>query len=291
MPVKEYKPEELGPAPDAAGVNTATTEKPPSLMQRALGGVENAGEGLWKSALGTAGYAAKMLPGWMQDPDHVNAFGEKNDPDTLIAHSQPAGATQSLFKGVGDAAQFLLPGMGEERAMSLLPKMERAGQLLPKVTAEAPLAVRALQTATPTLARAGYNALTMGLLNKAQGGDLTSGAEGGALTSGVSELMRGAAPHLAESALGTRWLERGGGRTGGAIGKAALDETRGLLPETVRESASDRISTLFGERQGLLDAASQRPAPAIRGFLQPPFEALPLADQPYIEVTCRGLSD
>ena len=260
MPVKEYKPEELAPAPDAAGVNTAPTEKPPSLMQRALGGVENAGEGLWKSALGTAGYAAKMLPGWMQDPDHVNAFGEKNDPDTLIAHSQPAGATQSLFKGVGDAAQFLLPGMGEERAMSLLPKMERAGQLLPKVTAEAPLAVRALQTATPTLARAGYNALTMGLLNKAQGGDLTSGAEGGALTSGVGEFMRGAAPHLAESALGTRWLERGGGRGGGAIGKAALDETRGLLPETVRESASDRISTLFGERQGLLDAASQRPA-------------------------------
>ena len=97
--------------------------------------------------------------------------------------------------------------------MSLLPKMERAGQLLPKVTAEAPLAVRALQTATPTLARALYNALGMGLVNKIQGGGFVPGAEAGALTSGAGELMRGAAPYVASSALGTRMGDLGGGRT------------------------------------------------------------------------------
>ena len=254
-------------------------------MQRAVSGAEDVGKGLLEGAGSTAYNIGSLLyPDWLArrvsglTPEQQTA---QNARDRTLF--QPANQTQGITKGLEQAAEFLIPGAGEERAMSLLPKMERAGQLLPKVTAEAPLAVRALQTATPTLARALYNALGMGLVNKIQGGGFVPGAEAGALTSGAGELMRGAAPYVASSALGTRMGDLGGGQTRRAIGKAALDETRGLLPETVRQSASDRISTLFGERQGLLDAASQRPAPAIRGFLQPPFEALPLADRPYVE--------
>ena len=84
--------------------------------------------------------------------------------------------------------------------------------LLPKVGKEAPLAMRLLQPA----ARVGYQGLTSGLVNKAQGGEFGTGAGVGLLGGVGGEAMKAAAPYLAESALGTRWLERGGGRGGGA---------------------------------------------------------------------------
>ncbi len=252
--------------------NDATpTEKPPSLMQRAVSGAEDLGKGLLEGAGSTVYNIGSLLyPDWLArrvsglTPEQQTAQTARDR--TLF---QPANQKQGITKGLEQAAEFLIPGAGEERAMSLLPKVGK----------EASLAMRLLQP----VARVGYQGLTSGLVNKAQGGEFGTDAGVGLLGGVGGEAMKAAAPYLAESALGTRWLERGGGRGGGAIGKAALDETRGLLPETVRQSASDRISTLFGERQGLLDAASQRPAPAIRGFLQPPFEALPLADRPYVE--------
>ncbi len=215
-------------------VTAAPTEKPPSLMQRAAGGAEDIGLGILKGAGSTANAIGSVIyPDWLAR--HLTGVPTEEQKQGYFA---PRDTMQAVGKGAEQAAEFLAPGMGEERAMSLLPKVGK----------EAPLAMRLLQPA----ARVGYQGLTSGLVNKAQGGEFGTGAGVGLLGGVGGEAMKAAAPYLAESALGTRWLERGGGRGGGAIGKAALDETRGLLPETVRESAKDRIGQLYGERQAAL---------------------------------------
>ena len=80
--------------------------------------------------------------------------------------------------------------------------------LLPKMAEEAPLAMRLLQP----VARVGYQGLTSGLVNKAQGGEFGTGAGVGLLGGVGGEAMKAAAPYLAESALGTR-MARSGRRT------------------------------------------------------------------------------
>ena len=167
MPIKEYKPEELGPAPDAAGVNIAPTEKPPSLMQRAVSGAEDLGKGLLEGAGSTVYNIGSLLyPDWLArrvsglTPEQQTAQTARDR--TLF---QPANQKQGITKGLEQAAEFLIPGAGEERAMSLLPKVAEI---------EAPLAVRALQTAANACAP--IQRLAMGLVNKAQGGEFCTGA-------------------------------------------------------------------------------------------------------------------
>jgi len=222
--------------------------KPPSLMDRAetagrslMGG---AGDLLTGAALGVGNDVTGLLHLATKpflSPEQYEARGER-----IKQLLTPENTTQAVGKGGEQAAEFLAPGLGEENAL----------RLLPKIAEDAPLLLRMARPA----ARLGYQALTTGAVNKAQGGGFGTGAAMGAGGGALGEIGKAAAPYLAESALGTRLLERGGGRTGGAIGKAALEETRGLTPEAVEKSASEKIGSLYKERQGLLESASERPA-------------------------------
>ena len=237
MPIKEYKPEELAPAPDAAGVNTAPTEKPPSLYER-YGAplVAGAGNLLQGAAKGVGGDVTALLLQGVRPfigPEQYQL--RKQAVAGLLA---PENTTQAVGKGLEQAGEFLAPGLGEEKALSLLPK----------VAEDAPLAMRLLQPA----ARVGYQGLTSGLVNKAQGGEFGTGAGVGLLGGVGGEAMKAAAPYVASSALGIRMGDLGGGRTRAGIGLAALDETSGLTPAAVRRSAAEREGSLYGERQGLL---------------------------------------
>ena len=155
----------------------------------------------------------------------------------------PSNPIQEVGRQAEQTGEFLVPGLGEEAAT------ERAGKLAP-------------------LARIGYNSLTSGLLNKAQGGDFTTGAVAGGVGSGIAEGGKAVAPALAEGAMGIRKLDRAYGRRPGL---AILDETRGFRPETVAASADERLGELTPQLESMVDAASTRPRQTpIKGLLPPP---------------------
>ena len=157
------------------------TEKPPSLMQRAVSGAEDLGKGLLEGAGSTVYNIGSLLyPDWLArrvsglTPEQQTAQTARDR--TLF---QPANQKQGITKGLEQAAEFLIPGAGEERAMSLLPKMERAGQLLPKIQRRLRWRCERLQTGGP---RGLSGPLGSGLVNKAQGGGFApvrAGAVGG----------------------------------------------------------------------------------------------------------------
>jgi hypothetical protein len=162
--------------------------------------------------------------------------------------NEPENPVQSIGHGVEQAGEFMLPGLGEEKAVSLLPEK------------------------LASLGRIGYQALTSGGVNAAQGGGFGTGAAAGALMGAMGEGMRAAAPGIAEKALGMRGTDRAFGKT---PGRAILDETSGVRPESVATSAKERIGQLTPELENKVDAASVRPNP-IRGFLPAPSQDIPL---------------
>lgn len=151
--------------------------------------------------------------------------------------NEPENPVQSIGHGVEQAGEFMLPGLGEEKAVSLLP-----GKLAP-------------------LGRIGYQALTSGGVNAAQGGGFGTGAAAGALTGALGEGMRAAAPGVAEKALGMRGTDRAFGKT---PGRAILDETSGVRPESVAASAKAKIGELTPQLESAVAAspamASLKPA-------------------------------
>lgn len=109
-----------------------------------------------------------------------------------------------------------------------------------------------------------------------QGGSFGTGAAAGALGTGAGQLAHAFAPAVAESALNIRKLDRAYGKSSGSIGRAILDETRGVTPGDVAESAQGRLDQLNPALNAAAERASVRPAPRIRGFLQPPVTETPL---------------
>lgn len=174
---------------------------------------------------------------------------------------------QSFGKGAEQAGEFLAPGLGEEAATADIAKA--APKMAP-------------------LARIGYNALTSGLVNKAQGGEFGTGAMAGAGAGVVGEGMKALAPHMAESALNIRKLDRAYGKGNGAIGRAILDETSGVRPGTVAASAQNRLDELNPRLEKIADEASVRPATPVRGFLPLPQVEIPLGDVPESMIDAPG---
>src|SRR6185312_10163190 len=152
----------------------------------------------------------------------LKALGENPAAENAKAArlTTPNGTAQNAGKLAEQAAEFLVPGMGEEAATTDIAKA------LPKIA---------------PAARIGYGALTAGALNKAQGGHFWTGAAGGAVGGTLGETLRAAAPSLAESALGIRKPDRAFGRD---VGRAVLNETSGLSPAAVAESARGRLDEL-----------------------------------------------
>src|SRR6185437_16144860 len=115
-------------------------------------------------------------------------------------------------------------------------------------------------------------AVGSGAINKLQGGSFGTGALAGGIGGGIGEGVRSIAPRVAESALNIRKLDRAYGKGGGSIGRAVLDETTGLSPGSVAESAQGRLNELNPQLESLANAASVRPS-NLRGFLSaPPIE-------------------
>ncbi len=173
---------------------------------------------------------------------------------------------QKLGKGIEQAGEFLIPGLGEEKAASLIPDLKYA----------------------KPLARIGYNALASGALNKAQGGDFSTGAISGGLGSAGGQALEAAAPGVAEQALGIR------GKVDRAFnkdpGRAVLDEIKGLRPDTISTNARNRINDLSGQVNDIADAASMRPNP-VKGLLSAPPEIVPLGSTPEAPDMPGGLFD
>jgi hypothetical protein len=227
----------------------------PSMLQTIGQGALDFGKGIAKGGLNTIRGIGNLegkipglkslMPGDVQD--YLGSEGEKMN----ATH----GTAQAIGKGTEQAAEFMLPGGAEE-----------------KLAAKAPAMLR-------PLARIGASALSSGTVNKVQGGDFGTGAALGAGGSAIGQGMKAAAPIVAEGALGITKAMRGRGRD---IGQAVLDETKGIRPESVAESAKGQISSLYGERQQLLDSASAKPNP-VKGLLPAPKQEIPLAKSADVE--------
>lgn len=140
---------------------------------------------------------------------------------------QPQNPVQGAFKGVGNVAQFAIPGEAEKVGAAKL----------------ATLAPRLGRFALPA-AKAVISGLSTGLVNKAEGGEFWPGALLGAGGSTITQRAQAAAPSLAEAALKVRGNQKLFGRT---VGNAILEDTRGLTPTKVGRTAQETIGQLTPE--------------------------------------------
>lgn len=196
----------------------------PSLLGRDAapkGVVSNLLTGAVKSGIGTVSgaddFAQKHLPTFMTTPIGQAPTAD-NSARAIAAAKQmatPNGTAQSIGKGIGNAAQFLIPGAAEEAGASML--APTIGKVASKLAT---------------------SAIGSGVVNKAQGGGFGAGAAAGAVGSGAGQVLKSWAPKVAESALGVLAPQRMNGRT---IGQAILNDTTGIKPLSVAKSAEDSI--------------------------------------------------
>ena len=232
-----------------AGAGGAPTK--PSLITDLVKGIGESAVSL----MSTGDNAVRKIPGigeWLTTP----ATGAP--ADKAIAHTHelatPANTTQAVGKGIGDAAQFLIPGGAEEKAAMMLPEIARPA------------------------ARIGLSALSSGAVNKAQGGSFGTGAAAGGIGAGIGAGLKAAAPKVAETALGIPKAARAFGKTPGA---AILNETRGIRPETIADSAKESMGKITPQLEHAADVASVRPNPT-RGLLTSGTQEIPLGSAPNV---------
>ena len=165
----------------------------------------------------------------------------------------PTNTAQSFGKGAEQIGEFLLPGGLEKEGAAKL----------------ATMAPRLGRAAAP-LARMATSALSSGALNAAQGGSPVTGALLGAGGAGLAEGARVAAPYVAELAT------TGKASRGGQIGKTILNDTSGIFPSGIRQSAQEKLNVLNPELDAAARAASVKSNKAI-GLLPAPAQEVPLA--------------
>jgi hypothetical protein len=255
MPVKEYSPEELQKqvSPDTTAPGEAQTPDSGSFLHDVGQAGVGAAKGLLNSVTGLPALAGEK----------INSLLGYKQPESVTGRTKlyaPSNTAQSIGRGVEQAGEFLIPGLGEEGAVA------RAGRLAP-------------------LARIGYNAATTGLLNKAQGGGFGTGALLGGGGSAVGQGLAAAAPKIAESAIGITKNMRGFGKS---PGKAIIEDTgTAIRPSSVAENARATINKLNPQIEQMADEASLRPATPVRGFLPAPKTEIPLHVTPGREPLSR----
>lgn len=204
-----------------AGAHPAGTPSPPPTGSEyyaglfgnaALNALQGLGSGL---ILQPAAAIQKLITG-------------KVSPPLAAAAQPPPGMAGGAGYDVGQISQFFLPGEGEEALAAKL------ADLVPDVGKLSP----ALEMA----ARAVPPAASMAAINKLQGGNPAIGALAGAGGEVLSEAAQKLAPKLAETALGVGGRERGFGKT---PGKAIIEETTGLRPAKVEQSAEQSIDRIM----------------------------------------------
>lgn len=232
-----YQRPDSGTPPDAGvqmrnsalakiGASMPTPSQPGTLSKIATGAgdlASGAGQGAASTIHGGGGFLQQHVPGLKAlDDQYWKMLGHPAPTEEQWQNATtPKNTLQTIGKGVEQAGEFLIPGGAEEKAASL--------------------AARGGSKILPPLARTVASAAGAGLVNKAQGGDFSTGAEGGAIGSGIGQGLVKLAPKLAESALGIQKLDRTYGK---APGVAALEETSGVRPSSVATSARGKLSTL-----------------------------------------------
>ena len=247
--------ERVKPSVNPQSPSTLSTS---SLAERAGKGLLNFGnnaiQGLGESAIGLLSsgdeLARKHLPAFFTNSNF--GFGPPANLEHVHAIARPDNTTQAIGKGVGDTLQFMIPGGAEEKAVAVAPKLLRPA------------------------AKIATSALSSGAVNKLQGGDFGTGALAGGGGAVLGEGLKAAAPIIAETGLGLPKAMRAFGKT---PGKALLEETKGIRPETIAASAQERLGQLNPELEQMADAASVRPNPA-RGLLTSGTQEVPLHSSP-----------
>lgn len=182
-----------------------------------LDAAKDFGKGVLKSGVGTMSalddFAQKHLPAFMTTPigQTPNAANSQAATDYAKNLATPTNTAQSIGKGIGNAAQFLIPGAAEEGAASAIAPM--VGKLGSKIAA---------------------SAIGSSLVNKAEGGSLGAGAAAGAGGAILGAGLKALAAPTAETALGVRAGDRAFNRT---PGQAILDETTGTDPGDIAAQA------------------------------------------------------
>ena len=203
-------------------------------------------------ALKGAGNTANNI-GHLLYPDalakHLTGAPSAEKQDAYFAPSNP---TQGTGKMMEQAAEFMVPGGAEEEGAIKL----------------ADLAPQLGKFAKP-LARVLTSGASGAAVNAAQGGSPVTGAEMGAGGRVIGEAGKALAPTLTGIAQG---LKPPFGRTGAAI----LDETSGIMPHQIRNSARGILDVLNPELDRLAKAASVKPNP-VRALLPAPPQEIPLA--------------
>lgn len=236
----------------AASGNPPPPSTPPAQPSSFMDTAKDVGIGALKGVGSTANSIGRMLY-----PDalakHLTGIVP---PETEQSYFAPKNTAQTVGKGIEQAGEFLVPGGAEEAGAEGLAKLAPA-----------------LGKAAKPAARVLTSGVSSGLVNKAQGGDFSTGAELGSGGAALGAGVNAAAPIMAESAMRLPAKMRGFGRT---TGRAILDETKGVTPEAVGESAKGKIGDLYSELEDKATAASARPN-RIRGLLPAPAQEIPLS--------------
>jgi hypothetical protein len=263
-PTSAWKPVDESAAPggwtpvEEPAASPATPQQPSGVMST----ISDVLKGVGKSGLST-------LQSIDEGVHHVlpssiaNFMSPQSSIDYEKQHGQANNTAQSIGKGLGSAAQFLIPGGAEEAGAGAI------ARIAPKIA---------------PIAKMGMAALGSGAVNAAQGGSFGTGAAMGGIGSGIGQGMQALAPKIAESALNIRKLDRAYGKT---PGQAIINETKGFSPARIAESAQGRLNELTPQLQSMARQADTRPIRTIRGQLQSPQYDIPL-NRPGFRGTNRG---
>lgn len=201
-----------------------------------------AGKGLVHTISGTDEWARQHLPAFLTNSNM--GFGPPADLEHVKQMATPEGTAQKIGYGGEQVGEFMLPGGAEEKGAAKL------AEFAPKLG----------KLAKP-LARVLTSGVSSGAVNAAQGGSPLTGALMGAGGQIVGQGLKAMAPTIAEGALNIRKLDRAYGKGGGNIGRAILDETRGIRPGTVADSAEERLGKLNPQLNAAADQASLPTSP------------------------------
>lgn len=226
---------------DLPGFTQPQVQMTPSLLGKDAGPsgtVANLAKGAVKSIPGTLSGIDNLvakIPGVgtaLTTPLVGNATSAQARAD-LAQAAQTHGTAQAIGKGLGNAAQFLIPGPAEEALAAKAAPL--VGKALPFV-------------------KAGLAATGSGAVNAAQGGTFTGGAIAGGIGAGIGMGLKAVAPAVVESALKVRGADRAFGST---PGRAILDETSGLNPAKVVNTARTSMSAIGKDAADLAANATQ----------------------------------
>ena len=240
--------------PAAAAPSNSARVKPRQASAARIGY-----EAIDKPILGAVGNVLKGVnqSGW-ETAKNLGDFvlGDKTRPafDRFVSQQEGAtapdpGVAGKVGFGVGQVAQFMLPGEAEASSGARLAEM----------------APRGLKFVSKTIPKV----IDAAAISKFQGGSPLLGAITAGAGEGVAQGLNKVAPSIAESALGIRRAERAYGKT---PGRALLRDTKGIRPATVARSAQGKIGALTSDIE---DMAREASVPTITRTGEPQRLALP----------------